>query len=83
MCTCTDASIKLTGNSISSLSVGQEEVEYAFDHVAGPHTSQEQFFRGKHVLLCAEACIHTNNQMFKQSDVKHLKQNIVIHYLVL
>lgn len=38
---------KLNGNTVTSLAAGQDEVELSFDHVAGPSTSQEQFFKGQ------------------------------------
>lgn len=45
----TDAEcIRLASASSVVLLGGPEESTFSFDHVAGPHTTQEQFFRGDH-----------------------------------
>ena len=38
--------VRLASPSSVALLGGPEESIFSFDHVAGPHTTQEQFFRG-------------------------------------
>ena len=49
--------IRLASPSSVVLLGGSEESIFSFDHVAGPHTTQEQFFRGNQATPVAHASL--------------------------
>jgi len=42
--------LKLSGSKAVTLLAGSDDTTFTFDHVAGPSTTQEQFFRGTNSL---------------------------------
>lgn len=42
--------LKLSGSKAVTLLAGSDDTTFTFDHVAGPSTTQEQFFRGTNFL---------------------------------
>lgn len=42
--------LRLSGSKAVTLLVGSDDTTFTFDHVAGPSTTQEQFFRGTNSL---------------------------------
>ena len=40
--------LKLVSTEQVALHIGTDDAAFTFDHVAGPHTTQAQFFRGMH-----------------------------------
>ena len=58
--------IRLASASSVVLLGGPEESIFSFDHVAGPHTTQEQFFRGDHASPVAHPS-HPDNHICTSS----------------
>ena len=50
--------LKLVSTEQVALHTGTEDAAFTFDHVAGPQTTQAQFFRGMHQpQQCIEAAL--------------------------
>lgn len=77
--------LRLSGSKAVTLLVGSDDTTFTFDHVAGPQTTQEQFFGGTYSLSwrCPSLLLWHANAMWIAVCEYHLLYSTTVSHILI